>query len=214
MTVEELLEELDEMVDRSWSLPLSGGRTVMDAERIREILDDIRANLPQELRQARAIVADRAQIIGDAKREAETIVRVAEERSKALVNRDEIVQQAQARANDLIAQEQTRAREMRKATNDYVEDLMRRTDEALTANLAELRKTRQNIKASLRSGTGPAPGSGNNSRQNFLFYLMIPKRHTTSCGVSFFCHYCPRVAEFVRRLGDIIHTLDLLFPGG
>ena len=162
MTVEELLEELDEMVDRSWSLPLSGGRTVMDAERIREILDDIRANLPQELRQARAIVADRAQIIGDAKREAETIVRVAEERSKALVNRDEIVKQAQARANDLIAQEQTRAREMRKAPNDYVEDLMRRTDEALTANLAELRKTRQNIKASLRSGTGPAPGSGNN----------------------------------------------------
>lgn len=163
MTVEELLEELDEMVEHSWNLPLSGGRTVIDAERIREILDDIRVNLPQELRQARAIVADRTQIIGDAKREAETIVRVAEERAKAMVNRDEIVKQAQNKANDLIAQEQARAREMRKASNDYVEDLMRRTDEALTANLSELRKTRQSIKASLRSGAGLTSNSAKTS---------------------------------------------------
>jgi F0F1-type ATP synthase membrane subunit b/b' len=142
------------MVDKSWSLPLSGGRTVMDAERIRQIVDEIRSNLPQEVRQARAIVADRSQIIGDAKREAETIVRVAEERAKAMINQDEIVRQAQAKANDLVTQAQAKSREMRKAANEYVDDLMKRTDEALTENLAELRKTRQNIKASQRSGTG------------------------------------------------------------
>lgn len=154
MNVEDLLYELDEMVDKSWSLPLSGGRTVMDAERIRQIVDEIRSNLPQEVRQARAIVADRSQIIGDAKREAETIVRVAEERAKAMINQDEIVRQAQAKANDLVTQAQAKSREMRKAANEYVDDLMKRTDEALTENLAELRKTRQNIKASQRSGTG------------------------------------------------------------
>lgn len=154
MNVEDLLYELDEMVDKSWSLPLSGGRTVMDAERIRQIVDEIRSNLPQEVRQARAIVADRSQIIGDAKREAETIVRVAEERAKAMINQDEIVRQAQAKANDLVTQAQAKSREMRKAANEYVDDLMKRTDEALTENLAELRKTRQNIKASQRSGSG------------------------------------------------------------
>ena len=51
-----------------------------------------------------------------------------------------------------LAQAQTRFREMRKASNEYIEDLMKRADEGLSANLAELRKTRQNIKASLRSG--------------------------------------------------------------
>lgn len=133
---------------------LSGGRSVIDAERARQILDGIRENLPQEIRQAKAIVADRSQIINDAKREAETTIRVAEERAKAMTNQDEIVKQAQARANDLLSQSQNKAREIRKAANEYVDDLMKRTDEQLTANLAELRKTRQNIKASQRSGTG------------------------------------------------------------
>ena len=154
MNVEQWLQELEEMVERSVRLPLSGGRTVMDAERIREIIDEIRENLPQEIRQAKAIVADRTQIISDAKHEAETIVRVAEERAKAMVNQSEIVKQAQQRANDLLMKSQSKAREMRKAANEYVDDLMKRTDEQMTANLAELRKTRQNIKASQRSGNG------------------------------------------------------------
>lgn len=54
-----------------------------------------------EVRKAKAIVADRAQIISEAQREAETIIRVAEEKQKALVNQDEVVRQAQAKANDL-----------------------------------------------------------------------------------------------------------------
>ncbi|WP_050697422.1 ATPase [Anaeromassilibacillus senegalensis] len=152
MNVEELIDELYEMVEKAWNLPLSRGRAVLDGDEVRQILDEIRENLPKELRQAKAIVADRAQIISDAKREAETIVRVAEERSKAMVNQDEIVRAAQQKANDLVTQAQLKAREMRKASNDYVEDLMKRTDDALAANLAELRKTRQNIKATQRSG--------------------------------------------------------------
>ncbi|HIU31777.1 MAG TPA: ATPase [Candidatus Caccousia avistercoris] len=152
MNVEELIDELYDMVEKAWNLPLSRGRAMLDVEEVKEILDEIREALPQEIRQAKAIVADRSQIISDARREAETIVRVAEERARTLVNQDEIVRQAQQKANELLAQSQARFREMRKASNDYIDDLMRRTDEGLAANLAELRKTRQNIKASQRSG--------------------------------------------------------------
>ena len=151
MTREELLDELYDMVDKAWNLPLSGGRAVLGGEEVKQILDEIRDSLPQELRQAKAIAADRAQIISGAKREAESIVRVAEERARNTVNQDEIVRQAKAKANDLISQAQTKCREMRRASNDYVDDLMRRADEGLTENLAELRKTRQNIKASQRT---------------------------------------------------------------
>lgn len=152
INVDDLLDELYSMVDKAWNLPLSGGRAVLDGEEVKQILDEIRENLPQETRQARAIVADRAQIISDAKREAETIIRVAEERARAMVNQDTIVKQAQIKANDLISQSQAKFREMRKASNDYIDDLMKRTDDALAVNLAELRKTRQSIKASQRSG--------------------------------------------------------------
>ena len=149
MSVEDLIDELDELVEKSWGI---GGRTMVDAKSMEEILDEIREALPQEIRQAKAIGADRTLIINDAKREAETIVRVAEERAKAMIAKDEILRQAQAKANDLLSQSQTKAREIRRAANEYVDDLMKRTDEQLTANLAELRKTRQNLKASQRSG--------------------------------------------------------------
>ena len=117
----------------------------IDSEDAKQILDEIREAIPSEVRKAKAIVADRAQIISEAQREAETIVRVAEEKAKALVNQEEIVRQAQAKANDIMAQTQEKFRSMQKASNDYVEDLLRRTDDAMSANLAELRKTRQSI---------------------------------------------------------------------
>ena len=129
MTTEQLIDKLEDLVDQAWSLPLSGGRSVLDADKVRDILEDLRDSLPQEIRQAKAIVADRSQIINDAKREAETVVRVAEERAKKMINQHEIVKQAQARANDLLTQSQAKAREMRRAANDYVDDLMKRTDE-------------------------------------------------------------------------------------
>ena len=145
--VEDLIDELYDVLEKGWSLPLSGGKSFIDSEEAKQILDEIREAIPAEVRKAKAIVADRAQIISEAQREAETIVRVAEEKAKTLVTQEEIVRQAQAKANDIMAQAQVKFREMRKASNDYVEDIMRRTDEAVSASLAELRKTRQSIKS-------------------------------------------------------------------
>ena len=145
--VEDLIDELYDVLEKGWSLPLSGGKSFIDSEEAKQILDEIREAIPAEVRKAKAIVADRAQIISEAQREAETIVRVAEEKATTLVNQEEIVRQAQAKANDIMAQAQVKFREMRKASNDYVEDIMRRTDEAVSASLAELRKTRQSIKS-------------------------------------------------------------------
>ena len=151
-TIEDLIDEMYDLLDKGWKMPLSAGKMFVDGEEVRQILDEIKEEIPSEVRKAKAIVADRAQILDEAQREAETIIRVAEEKAKAMVNQDEIVRQAQQKANELIAQAQQKFKEMRKASNDYVDDLMRRADEGLTENLAELRKTRQNIKASLRSG--------------------------------------------------------------
>ncbi len=152
MTVEELLDQLDDTIDRAFSFPLSGGRCVVDAERVREIIDDIRLNLPQELKQAKAIVSDRNDIISTARRESEAIIRSAEERARTLVAQEEIIRQAQQKANDMLSQAQLKSREMRKAANDYADDLMKRTDEALTANLQELRQARQALRTPPKKG--------------------------------------------------------------
>ena len=137
--IEDLIDELYDVLEKGWSMPLMGGKSFVDTEEAKQILD--------EIRKAKAIVADRAQIISEAQREAETIVRVAEDKAKTLVNQEEVVRQAQARANDIMAQAQVKFREMRQASNDYVEDIMRRADDTMAQALAELRKTRQSIKS-------------------------------------------------------------------
>ena len=119
MNIEEILDTLDELLDKSWGLPLSGGRCVVDAERVRELLDDIRLNMPTEIRQAKAIVADRAEIIAIAKREAETVIHRAEERAKSITN----------------------------VTNEYADDALRRATEALQMAQDELNESRMRFRA-------------------------------------------------------------------
>ena len=129
MNIDELLEMLDEIIDSGIKIP--GKKTLIDADKLRAVVDDIRLNLPTEIKQAKGIVADRADIITDAKRNADNIIRAAEERAKAMVAQEEITQLAQAKAAEIISNAQVKSREMRKAAQDFVDDLMARADNSL-----------------------------------------------------------------------------------
>ena len=144
MTLDELLEQFDEVLDSGIKIP--GKKTVVDVEKLRAVVDDIRLNIPSEIKQARGIVADRADIITTAKHEADGIIRAAEERAKAMIAQEEIVKLSQEKAAEIIANAQAKSREMRKAAQDFVDDIMCRADEGLTANLAEVRKTRASLR--------------------------------------------------------------------
>ena len=149
MTLDELLEQFDEVLDSGIKIP--GRKTLVDIERLRAVVDDIRLNIPSEIKQARGIVADRAEIISTAKREADGIIRNAEENAKAIVSEEAIVKMANEKAAEIIAAAQTKSREMRKAAQDFVDDIMCRADDGLTANLAEVRKTRAALKQQIPS---------------------------------------------------------------
>lgn len=144
MSIDELFEQLDETLDGGLRIP--GKKSVLDVEAIRAIVDDMRMTLPQEIAQAKNIVKDRSEIVAGAKREADGIIRAAEERAKALVAEEEITKLAQAKAGEIITAAQLKSKEMRRAAQDFVDDIMRRADDGLTANLAEVRKTRAALK--------------------------------------------------------------------
>lgn len=146
MNIEDILDSLDELIDKSWSLPLTGGRCVVDAEKVRELLDDVRINLPTEIKQARAIVSDRSEIITIAKREADSIVRRAEERAKQLIAEEEVVKQAQAKAADLLSSAQGKSKEMKYAANDFADGILKSTEDMLAQSLKEVRGTRAALK--------------------------------------------------------------------
>lgn len=155
MNMDDLMEQLDEVLDSGFKMP--GKRVVVDVEKVRAIIDDMRMTMPTEVKQAKGIVADRADIINNAKREADSIIRVAEERAKAMVAQEEITKLAQAKAGEVLAAAQRKSRDMRKAAQDFVDDLMLRSDEMLTANLNEIRRTRAALRQQIPQANAQNP---------------------------------------------------------
>ena len=142
MNISEILDTIDDMLDKSWGVPLSGGRCVVDVDRLRDLVGDVRLNMPVEIKQAKMIVADRKQIIDDAKREAEAIVQKAEERAKVIVDHDELVKKAQLRASEINTQAQTQSRELKRVTNEFVDQSLQDVEALLSSKLQELKSAR------------------------------------------------------------------------
>ena len=141
MNVNELLDTIEDLLEESTGMPLSGGKRIVDVEQIRDYLDDIRANLPVELRQAQSIVSDRAQLIESANAQAQAIVKKAEERARILVSEAEIVSAAQ-----------TEARTVRQTVTDYCDNMLKTTEETMAENAAQVKNVRANLRQTPRRG--------------------------------------------------------------
>lgn len=150
MTISENLDLIDDILDAAWSVPLAGGRCIVDIDRVREAIDDIRMNMPAEIKQAKLIVNDRKTIIDDARKEADSITKIAEERAKKLIETSEIVRQSQERAKEIITQTNIQNRELKRATNEFIENVLKGTEELLNSQLQDVRSTRQALKGTIK----------------------------------------------------------------
>ncbi len=146
MNVNELLDTIEDTLEESTSMPLSGGKRLGGVEKVRDYLDDIRANLPGELRQAQQIVNDRAQIVDTANAQAQAIVKKAEERARILVSDAEIVKAAQQRAAEITAAAQSESRTLRQTVTDYCDNMLKTTEEAMVENAAQVKNVRANLR--------------------------------------------------------------------
>lgn len=146
ISLETLLENLEEVLEEGMGVPLSGGKRMVDVDAARDIIDDIRANMPSEILQARAIVQDRSAILSKAKKEAEEMVRTAEERSRALLNREEIVRQAQERARVIISEANQSAARTRAALTRFCDSTLSGAQERLQKSFSEIKVVRDGLK--------------------------------------------------------------------
>ena len=145
--VEEIITTLYEMVQDAWSLPLVAEKCVVERDKVLDLLDEISNQLPGELKQAKTIVESRNEVITNAKREAENILKQAEQRAKQMVSREEVYRQAEQEANDMIRAAQQKIKELRQVTNDYVDDAMKRTEDSIAQSLSDLRESRAKFRA-------------------------------------------------------------------
>ncbi len=121
-----------------------------DIARLDELLADLgskKGTLIPILQQAQEIVAKRSEMLASGKREAEAIRRQAEEDARQMVSETEIVVAARRKAKEVQGNAEIQARELRRVANEYCEDTLKRTEEAVALGLEEVRKARQRFKS-------------------------------------------------------------------
>lgn len=145
--IEDIITTLYDMIQDAKSLPLGADKCILERDRALDLLDEIIAQLPAELKQSRTIVESRNELIGQARREAEVIILQAQEKASRLVEEESIYQEAKRQCQEMVLQTQGRLAELRQASNAYMDDALMRTEEAMAQALAEVRDTRTKFKA-------------------------------------------------------------------
>ena len=149
--IEDIISALYDMVQDARALPLGADKCIVERDKVLDMLDEIIAQLPVELKQARTIVESRNELIGQARREAEALIRQAQEQAEKMVAEEAIYQEAKRQCQEMVLQTQTRINDLRKASNDYMDDALRRTEEAIAMSLEDVRDTRTKFKALVES---------------------------------------------------------------
>lgn len=144
--VMELVDMLYNLISDAWGVPLGAEKCVIKRDQVLDLLDEIKAQMPIEINEAKRLVSARADYISSAKQEAETIRRAAEEQAKRLVEEQAIVRAARTKANEILSKAEERSKELRKMANDYTDDTLRRTEDAITEALNEIKQSRTNFR--------------------------------------------------------------------
>lgn len=163
-SVGELVDMLFTMIDDAKNAPFSGERCVIERDKALDLLDEIKAQLPVELAEARKLVNARTEYLAGAKREADDVRRRAEAEAKQMVESDEVMGVARKKAAEMMRQAEERTKQLKRTTNEYCEDLLRRTEEALSEALTEARRTRTNFRASANMGRASDSSASKNSK--------------------------------------------------
>lgn len=155
MNIEQILELMEELLDKSSSVPFSNKRMI-DCEQMREYVETIRLNMPSEMKKAKDTARDRENIIAQANKDAEDIIKNAEEKAKIIVSQQEIVKQADEIANDQIQRAMKQAnqivsdavskdKEIRNALASKLENVLTDAQRVLTRNLNDVTATKEAV---------------------------------------------------------------------
>lgn len=144
--IEDIIGTLYDLIQDARSMPLAADKCIVERDRVLDMLDEIIAQLPGELKQSRTIVESRNELITQARREAESIVRQAQDQAKHMITKEAIYAEAKRRSEEMVGQTQTKIAQLRKAGNEYMDDALRQTEEAMVKALEEVRDTRMKFR--------------------------------------------------------------------
>ncbi len=164
MSIDEILDEMDELLDKASSVPFVTHKKVVDGERLRELINDVRLNMPQELKQAKKIEFDCQRILNEAKINADGIIRKAEDRAAQIVSREAIVTEAKKKAADIVAKAQESALNLQKTAALSLAKMLNEVENMHNKSLLEIKRTKEKLQHMLKNS--PALKGGKSQDNN------------------------------------------------
>jgi hypothetical protein len=144
MDILHLIDRLEELFNESRPVPFTHN-VIVDEDRMLDLIDQMRVAIPEEVKKAQQVQAQRDRILAQAQEEANRTLALAREKSDQLVERDSIVQSSQARAEQIVAQIESDAEMTRREADQYVVDTLRTLEMELERYLVQVRNGIQTL---------------------------------------------------------------------
>lgn len=148
MDILHLIDRLEELFNESRSIPFTHS-VVVDEDRMLDIIDQMRVSIPEEIKKAQQLLAQKDRILAQAQEEANRTIALAREKSEQIIERDAIVQAAQARAEQIVGQAKQETEIQKREADDYMLETLTRMEMEIDRTLSQIRngiKTLQNEK--------------------------------------------------------------------
>jgi len=142
--IESLLERLESLVISARSVPFSDN-CMVDREEMLVLITMIRDELPGELKQAKWLLEQNRQLIAEARKEAEAIMRDAETRMSRMIDEHEITQKARLQAADLLEKSNQAAQQIRAGSMDYAKKRLSEIEDQLGTMLAMVQRNKKDL---------------------------------------------------------------------
>jgi hypothetical protein len=144
MDIMALIDRIEELIDNGRNVPLTSQRLI-DVEKIYEIIDEVRAQFPDELKQARWIVKERQEMVEEAEKEANRILEEARERAQQMAAEQEIVKLSESQAAEILDNARAREREIRLGAEDYADEMLANLEVNLGKLLTAVQRGRDRL---------------------------------------------------------------------
>ena len=138
----ELIDALEEVIEKGIGIPLAG-KCMLDREELLDLIQEIRLKLPDDLKQAKWVKEERQRIISEAQKEANHILKGAEDKIISMINEHEITKRSYDQAREIETVSQKRAREIKLGTITFIEETLADAERVMENALSDLRENRQ-----------------------------------------------------------------------
>ena len=145
--VEQLLNEMYTLLQEARSVPLSQEKCIIERERALDLMEEIMSKWPTEVRDAQAIIASRTDLIAQARREGEGIIRNAKDQAEKLVTQEAIYAQAKQKCEEMVMQTKGEMDRIQAAAFAFMADSLQETERTVAASMATISSTREKFQA-------------------------------------------------------------------